>query len=156
MPKDHAGLIEKLNEILRWEYAGMIQYTQFSFVVRGELREVYYEFFRDNGKEALKHAHRVGDKIVALGGVTTVERAEVKQSLDLTEMLEYSLEMERKHVQLYTEALDLLDPHDVALRNMMEELCMEEQDGADHLEKILKKRELVASRSQPASTQKVG
>lgn len=145
MGKDRTRLIEKLNEILRWEYAGMIQYTQFSFVVRGPLREVYHEFFRDNGEEALKHAHRVGDKIVALGGVTTVERAEVKQSLDLNEMLEYSLQMEQKHVQLYTEALDMLEPHDVALRNMMEELCMEEQAGADHLEKILEKRELIAA-----------
>ncbi|MEO6811022.1 MAG: ferritin-like domain-containing protein, partial [Isosphaeraceae bacterium] len=137
-------MIDKLNEILKWEYAGLIQYTQFSFVVQGPLREVYYEFFRDNGKEALGHAHRVGDKIVALGGVTAVDRAEVKQSLDLNEMLEYSLEVERKHVQLYTEALDLLEPHDVGLRNMLEEICMEEQDGADHLEKILQKRDLSA------------
>src|SRR5262249_14915462 len=88
-----AQVSDTLNEILRWEYAGLIQYTQFSFVVQGPLREVYYEFFRDNGKEALKHAHRVGDKVVALGGVTSVERAEVKQSLDLNEMLEHSLEM---------------------------------------------------------------
>jgi bacterioferritin len=152
---DRAKLIDKLNEILRWEYAGLIQYTQFSFVVQGPLREVYYEFFRGNGKEALKHAHRVGDKVVALGGVTSVERAEVKQSLDLNEMLEYSLEMERKHVQLYTEALDLLGPHDVALRNLLEEICMEEQDGADHLEKILQKRDLIPA-GQARPQQKVG
>ena len=152
---DRAKLVDKLNEILRWEYAGLVQYTQFSFVVRGTLREVYHDFFRGNGKEALKHAHRVGDKVVALGGVTTVERAEVKQSLDLDQMLEYSLEIERKHVQLYTEALDMLDPHDVALRNMMEEICMEEQEGVDHLEKILQKRELVTG-GQARPQQKVG
>jgi bacterioferritin len=156
MPKDRTQLLEKLNEILRWEYAGMLQYTQFSFVVRGPLREVYHEFFRENGEEALKHAHRVGDKIVAFGGVTTVERAEVKQSLDLTEMLEYSLQMEQMHVRLDTEALDLLEPHDVALRNMMEELCMEEQAGADHLEKILEKRDLVAADAAPTAGQKAG
>ena len=152
---DRAPLVAKLNEILRWEYAGLIQYTQFSFVVQGPLREVYYEFFRDNGKEALSHAHKIGDKIVAFGGVTTVERAEVKQSLDLTEMLELSLELERKHVQLYTEALDMLQPHDVALRNLMEEICMEEQEGVDHLEKILQKRKLEAV-EQPRGKQKTG
>jgi bacterioferritin len=102
---DRSALIDKLNEILRWEYAGLVQYTQFSFMVRGPLREVYGEFFRENGEEALGHAHKVGDKIVALGGVTTVERAEVKQSLDLNEMLEFSLEVECRHVALYTEAL---------------------------------------------------
>ncbi len=50
---DKTVLIDKLNEILRAEYAGLIQYTQFSFVVRGQLREVYHEFFRENGEEAL-------------------------------------------------------------------------------------------------------
>jgi bacterioferritin len=152
---DKAKVVEKLNEILRWEYAGLIQYTQFSFVVQGTWREVYYEFFRDNGKEALGHARKVGDKIVALGGVTSVERAEVKQSLDLNQMLEYSLEIERKHVQLYTEALDLLEPHDVALRNMLEEICMEEQEGVDHLEKILEKHTLQAA-EKPKPQQKTG
>jgi bacterioferritin len=152
---DRGKVIEKLNEILRWEYAGLIQYTQFSFVVRGQLREVYHEFFRENGEEALGHAHRVGDQIVSLGGVTTVERAEVKQSLDLNEMLEYSLEVERKHVELYTEALELLSPRDVALRTLLEEICTEEQEGVDHLEKILEKRELVPS-GQAHPQQKVG
>lgn len=154
---DTSRVIDKLNEILKWEYAGLVQYTQFSFVVQGQMREVYYEFFRDNGKEALGHAHRVGDKVVALGGVTSVDRAEVKQSLDLTEMLEYSLEIERKHVQLYTEALDMLDTHDVGLRNMLEEICMEEQEGVDHLEKILQKRDLGAGgQARPQSQQKAG
>ena len=32
---DKAKMLEKLNEILRWEWAGMIQYTQFSFVITG-------------------------------------------------------------------------------------------------------------------------
>ena len=123
--------------------------------MRGPLREVYHEFFHKSGKEALGHAHKVGDKIVALGGVTTVERAEVKQSLDLNEMLEYSWEMECRHVALYTEALELLGPRDVALRNLLEEICAEEQQGADHLEKILEKRDL-ASGEQPRSQQKVG
>ncbi len=141
---DRAAMIDKLNEILRWEYSGLVQYTQFSFVVQGPLREVYHEFFRENGEEALQHAHKVGDKIVALGGVPTVERGEVKQSTDLTEMLEYSLEVESLQVRLYTEALDLLSPRDVALRVVLEDICKEEQDGVDHLEKILQKRELTA------------
>lgn len=152
---DKAALVAKLNEILRWEYAGLVQYTQFSFVVRGQLREVYYEFFRENGEEALGHAHKVGDKIVALGGITTVERAEVKQSLDLNEMLEYSLEIERKHVELYTEALDLLGPRDVALRNLLEDICLDEQQGVDHLEKILQKGDLIPA-AQPRGKQKLG
>ena len=136
---------------------GLIQYTQYSFLIQDVWREVYSEMFRENGEEALKHAHRVGDKIAALGGVTTVERGEVKVTTDLREMLQNSLEMELRHVQLYTDALQLLDDRDVALRNLLEEICMEEQDGADHLAKILKKPDLAyGGASKPQSQQKAG
>jgi bacterioferritin len=152
---DKTRMIEKLNEILKWEYAGLVQYTQFSFIVQDTWREVFSKFFRDNGAEALEHAHLVGDKIVALGGVPTVERGEVKQSSDLREMLEYSLEVESKQVQLYTEAVELCEERDVALRVLLEDLCLKEQEGVDHLEKVLKKRELAIG-SKAAPKQKVG
>ena len=100
---DKVQMIDKLNEILKWEYAGLVQYTQFSFLVQDTWREVFSKFFRENGEEALDHAHKIGDKIVSMGGVPTVERGEVKQTLDLREMLEFSLEVESKQVQLYTE-----------------------------------------------------
>ncbi|MBX6316469.1 MAG: ferritin-like domain-containing protein [Isosphaeraceae bacterium] len=154
---DKARMIEKLNEILKWEYAGLIQYTQFSFLVQDIWREVFSEFFRESGEEALKHAHQIGDKIVALGGVPTVERGEVKQSTDLTEMLEYSLEVESKQVQLYTEAIALCDERDVALRVLLEDICRDEQEGVDHLEKLLKRRELALSaRPKSAAAARVG
>lgn len=152
---DKARMIDKLNEILKWEYAGLVQYTQFSFLVQDTWREVFSKFFRDNGEEALDHAHLVGDKIVALGGVPTVERGEVKVSTDLNEMLEYSLEVESKQVQLYTEALELCENRDVAIRVLLEDICRQEQEGVDHLEKVLKKRELAIS-ERAATRQKVG
>ena len=91
-----------------------------------------------------------------LGGVPTVERAEVKQSTDLTEMLEYSLEVESKQVQLYTEALELCGERDVALRVLLEDLCLaRSKKGVDHLEKVLKKRELAIA-GRATTQQKVG
>jgi bacterioferritin len=153
---DKAKLLDKLNEILKSEYAGLVQYTQFSFLVQDAWREVYYKFFRENGEEALKHAHLVGDKITALGGVPTVERGAVKQSTDLHEMLEYSLEVESLQVKLYTEALELCGEKDVALRVVLEDICREEQEGVDHLEKLLNKRELAISGHAQPSRQKVG
>ena len=70
-------------------------------------------------------------------------------------MLEYSLEVESKQVKLYTEALDLCGERDVALRVLLEDLCQAEQEGVDHLEKILKKRELVVAKATKSS-QKTG
>ena len=60
-------------------------------------------------------------------------------------MLEYSLEVESLQVKLYTEALELCGEKDVALRVVLEDICTEEQEGVDHLEKLLKKRELAIS-----------
>lgn len=153
---DRAAMIDKLNEILKWEYAGLIQYTQYSFLVRGTWRQVFAEMFRDSGEEALEHAHKVGDKIAALGGVTTVERGEVKVTTDLDEMLRYSLEMERRHVELYTEAVQMCEDRDVGLRNLLEDICQMEQDGADHLAKILEQPELSLGLNTPRSQQKTG
>ena len=93
---------------------------------------------------------------MALGGVTTVERGEVKQSTELQEMLEYSLEVESKQVELYTEALELCGPRDVALRVLLEDICRQEQEGVDHLEKLLSKRELAITGSRTSQGQKAG
>jgi bacterioferritin (cytochrome b1) len=153
---DRAAMIEKLNEILKWEYAGLVQYTQYSFLVKGTWREVYYKMFRDSGEEALDHAHKVGDKIASMGGVTTVERGEVKVTTDLDEMLRNSLEMERRHVDLYTEAVNMCEDRDVGLRNLLEDICQMEQDGADHLAKILDAPELSLGGSATRSQQKTG
>lgn len=154
---DRTAMIEKLNEILKWEYAGLVQYTQYSFLVQDVWREVFSKFFRENGEEALDHAHRVGDKIVSLGGVPTVERGEVKVTTDLQEMLENSLLVETKQAQLYAEALGLCGERDVALRVMLEDIGAEEQEGADNLEKLLNKRELAIVGHAAKKTQaKVG
>ena len=152
---DRAAMVETLNEILKWEYAGLIQYTQYSFLIRGTWREVYSPMFRESGEEALGHAHKVGEKIVALGGVTTVERGEVKVTTDLQEMLRNSLEMERRHVELYTAAVQLCGDRDVGIRNLLEDICQQEQDGADHIAKILEEPELGLGASG-ASKQRVG
>ncbi|ADV61889.1 Ferritin Dps family protein [Isosphaera pallida ATCC 43644] len=132
------AMIQKLNEILKWEYAGLIQYTQFSFLVSGLHREVYEKFFRKNGEEALSHAQQVGDRIVTLGGIPTVERGEVNVSNDLVEMLKLSHELESRHARLYAEALAMCGESNLALRLMLEEIGRDEQEGADHIEKLLK------------------
>lgn len=143
----NSQVIDKLNEILRWEYAGLVQYLQHSFIVQDIWRDVYSDRFRSSAKEALSHAEQIGDKIVALGGVPTLERAEVKQSADLREMLQYDLELERMQVRLYDEALQVVGDDDTALRVLLEDILLEEQQGVDELEKILGQKDLAIGKS---------
>jgi bacterioferritin len=141
---DKAKLIEKLNEILRHEWTGVAQYAQAGFLVAGLWREVYSEMFFDSAKESFGHAKLVGEKIVALGGVPTVERNAIKQTSDLTEMLNYGLEFESKAVKYYNEALALASG-DRALEVFLENILEDEQDGVDTLTRILRDPKAVAA-----------
>jgi len=133
---DMAKVIDKLNDILRWEWTGVAQYAQHSFIVKGLLREVYAKLFEEGAEESFGHAKRIGSKITALGGVPTLERGQVKQSDDLVELLQFGLEFERGAVKLYCEALEVA-ADDRPLVVLLEDILLEEQDGVDHLEKLL-------------------
>lgn len=133
---DTSRVIDKLNEIIRHEWTGVAQYSQQAFLVSGPWREVYADLFRDNAKESFKHAKLVGEKIVALGGIPSIERNDVRQTASLQEMLHTSLEFETTALHLYNECLDLVGDDDTALRVLLEDQCLEEQDGVDHFTKL--------------------
>ena len=78
----------------------------------------------------------MGDKIVALGGVPTIVRNEVKQSQDLNEVLKFSLEFESKAVEMYSKAIDLAED-DKALVVFLEDILKEEQEGVDEYLKLI-------------------
>ena len=73
-------LIERLNTVLSWELAGTIQYLQGAALVTGPMRPVYADFLQEGSKEARGHAEDVASRIVALGGVPTVEPAAIRTS----------------------------------------------------------------------------
>ena len=150
---DTAKVIEKLNEILRHEWTGVAQYAQAGFVVTGLWREVYAEMFMNSAEESFGHAKLIGDKIVALGGVPSVERNPVRQSEDVTELLEIGLEFESKAVTLYNEALQLAEGNR-ALEVYLEDILKEEQDGVDEITKLLRSHQ--ASGAAGVSASKTG
>jgi len=148
---DNSKLIEKLNEILRWEWTGVAQYFQASFVVSGPWREVYTKMFQASAEESLGHARLIADKIVAYGGVPTIERDDVKQSNDLTEMLEHALAFESGAVKHYNEALKLADGKDRALVVLLEDILLQEQDGVDEVSKLLHGQAAAAAKGKTTS-----
>lgn len=143
---DCAKVIEKLNEILRHEWTGVAQYSQAGFLVSGLWREVYSAMFFGSAEESFGHAKKVGEKIVALGGVPSVERNAVKQSHDLVEMLQHGLDFEKKAVALYTDALKVAE-EDRALVVFLEDILLEEQEGVDHLTQLLREHKAGAAAS---------
>jgi bacterioferritin len=139
MAMETQHVIGALNRILSLEYAGVIQYSQHSFLVQDLFREVYADYFQDSSRECHGHAHRVGEMISGLGGVPTVESAPIRQATELTEMLQQDLALEREALQAYLEAIDAAADH-VPLRQMLEHMADEEQRAVWHLEKILRQK----------------
>ena len=149
---DTAKVIDKLNEILRHEWTGVAQYSQAGFVVSGLWREVYSGMFFDSAKESFGHAKLIGDKIVAMGGVPTIERNPVQQSNNVVQLLKYGLEFEAKAVKMYNEALSLAEG-DRALEVYLEDILKEEQEGVDDLTKLLRDHEASAQAGDAAASQ---
>ena len=147
---DTQAVIDQFNVCLKMEYTAVVQYHQHSFLLNGIERVEYLEFFGEAGAEALSHAKLLGSKIVSLGGVPTVERAEVEQSTNLIEMLQQDLKLEQAALDAYHVALELAQDH-VALRNYLEDQIMVEQDDVWNIEKILKGVSAAAARQSKAS-----
>ncbi len=133
-------LIDNLNRALSLELAAVIQYMQHSFLVTGEARAVYRSFFRDQSEESQEHATTLGDKIVALGGVPTVEPAVIRQATQLSDMLRQDLQLERDAMDAYITAWKSCTNTELATRFQLEERIAEEQKHLEELEKLTSER----------------
>ena len=133
-------LVDNLNKALSLELAAVIQYSQHSYLVTGQEREVFKDWFRDQAEEAQDHAESLGDKIVALGGVPTVEPGTIRQSVDVTEMLKQDLELEREALNTYMAAWASCDDSDLPQKFWLEERISEEQIHVEELEKLTSER----------------
>jgi len=134
-------LIDNLNRALGYELAAVIQYSQHSYLVTGVEREVYKEFFRDQAEEAQKHAEFLGDKLVALGGVPTVEPGMIRQSVDLKEMLIQDLQLEREAMAAYLDAWKSCDEDDLPTKFWLEGQIADEEIHIEELEKLTSERQ---------------
>ena len=144
----NAELIDSLNRALGLELAGVIQYLQHSFLVTGQEREVFSGFFRDLSGEARDHAALLGDKIVAIGGVPTVEPGEIRQSTDLSEMLRQDLELERAAMEAYMAAWRACTDEDLPTRFLLEERIAKEQKHIEEFEKLTSERKANVTRER--------
>jgi len=133
-------LVENLNKALSLELAAVIQYSQHSYLVTGREREVFKDWFRDQAEEAQNHAETLGDKIVALGGVPTVEPGTIRQSVDLGEMLKLDLELEREALNVYMAAWASCDDNDLPQKFWLEGQISDEQMHVGELEKLTSER----------------
>ena len=141
-------LVENLNRALSLELAGVIQYLQHSYLVTGPEREVFRDYFRDLSEEAQDHAKYLGDKVVTLGGVPTVEPGEIRQSTELLEMLRQDLELERAAMAAYMAAWNSCGEEHLPTKFQLEERMADEQKHIEELEKLSNERKASVTRER--------
>ena len=144
----NSSLIEELNRALSLEYAATVQYLQQSFLVTGKERKVFEGFFSGQSSEAHQHASDLGNRIVALGGIPTVEPALIRQATKLDEMLHQDLEMEREAIAAYLKAWEAAETN-LPVRFWLEGIIQTEQVHIEELEKLTSEREVRAGSVDP-------
>ena len=131
----NAALIKALNQALSFEYAATVQYLQHSFLVSGKERQTFTPFFAASSNEAYTHASNLGNKIVSLGGVPTVDPARIRQATTIDEMLRQDLTMEQEALEAYVNAWEAAEGNR-PMRFWLEDIIRLEQLHIEELEKL--------------------
>lgn len=135
-------IIEKLNQILEHELAGVVRYTHYSFMVFGYNRIPVVSWFRSAATETLDHATQAGEMITMLGGHPSLgigELLETEQH-DIGEILNESMDFEVQGVEFYRQLLDLAEAAgSITLEEYARRLIAEESLHISDIDKMLRR-----------------
>lgn len=146
---EHEELIGILNEAITLEYTAAVQYNQHSMLLTGRDKLLFEDVFQHHAKESLGHAKMWGDRIVYLGGIPKGEVGSIKQSSDVTELLEIDLEVEKRAVEIYTRAHKACKH--LPTKFMLENHILDEDKDVEELQKLLGKVKIFAGASASES-----
>ena len=133
-------VIDKLTEIFDLELSGVIRYTHYSLMIFGPNRLPLIDFFKAQATESLDHANMAGEHITGLGGHPPLNLNEIKETFkhDISEILQESLDHERKAVDHYYSLLSLVDGKSVYLEEYARGMIGQEELHLLEVEKMLK------------------
>ena len=133
-------VISILNDIMKYELAGVVRYTHSALMVVGPYRESLVSYFNGQSSESLTHAQSSGDLLVSLGGHPSQDISIIKETNEhsITSLLEESLEHERKAVSLYKELLSEVVDKSIYLEEYAKEMIKNEEIHSLTVEKMLK------------------
>lgn len=131
---DKPRIIKRMNAALERELHEVVRYMHQSFWVKGPHARSMRAFFREQSRESMGHATRLGEQIVALGGKPVVRILEIYEPKDLGDaaLLEECVAHEEAACDGYRRMLPLVQDHP-PLKRMIAGLAREE---GEHIEAI--------------------
>ena len=129
-----------LDNIMKYELAGVVRYTHSSMMVSGPHRIPIVDFLKEQANESLLHAQQAGEILTGLDGHPTQNIAKIKETNRHTikDILEESLEHEMHAVDLYKNLLSLVEDRSVYLEEYARGMIGEEEQHSLELKKMLK------------------
>ena len=133
-------VISLLNDIMKYELAGVVRYTHSALMVVGPYRESLIKYFNEQSSESLLHAQGAGELLVSLGGHPSQDISIIEETNkhSISSLLAESLEHERKAVSLYKDLLSEAENKSIYLEEYAKEMIKNEEIHSLTVEKMLK------------------
>ena len=133
-------VVALLNDIMKYELAGVVRYTHSALMVVGPYRESLVTYFNEQSSESLLHAQSAGELLVSLGGHPSQEVSIIDESNEhsVSALLSESLEHERNAVSLYKDLLSEVVEKSIYLEEYAKEMIKNEEIHSLTVEKMLR------------------
>jgi bacterioferritin len=137
---DQKKTIDLLNSIMEFELAGVVRYTHYSLMVTGPNRIPIVEFFKAQATESLTHAQQVGEILTGLEGHPSLRIAPMEETYkhSVRDILEESLNHEKKALDLYKALLDTVNDASVYLEEFARTMIGTEELHNIEIKKMLR------------------
>lgn len=138
---DTEAVIDKLNQILEWELAGVVRYTHYSMMVFGHSRIPIVSYYHNKAQESLMHAQQAGELITQLGGHPSLKIGPLLETKkhQVDDILKESYEHESAHLEKYYELLALVKDRSVMLEEYCRKAIVEEEQHIGEIDKMLRR-----------------
>ena len=129
-----------LNSIMEFELAGVVRYTHYSLMVTGPNRIPIVAFFKAQASESLLHAQQVGEILTGLEGHPSQRIAPIEESYkhSVRDILEESLNHEKKALEMYKNLLDTVENASVYLEEFARTQIGQEELNNIEIKKMLR------------------
>ena len=137
---DKIRVLSCLNKILELEFAGVVRYTHYTFMVQGPYRLSVVGWLREQAKESLMHAEAVGEHITSLGEHPTLNIGELLETHkhSTEDILNECLEHERSAISAYYSLLKTINSESIMLEEFSRTMIATEEMHEAELKKMLK------------------
>ncbi len=129
-----------LNSIMEFELAGVVRYTHYSLMVTGPNRIPIVEFFKAQAAESLIHAQQAGEILTGLDGHPSQRIAPIEETYkhSVRDILEESLNHEKKALNLYKQLLETVNDSSVYLEEYARTMLGQEEMHNIEIKKMLR------------------